>query len=280
MRRIHINAQVTAVITLFESIGHVAIICVHLLITRPLIARLLFFILHFACLPYIFVVNTRENKNRLVDQGWRAVFMDSMRCVNISFSWRKNNNVVPFEPVKYVVNNDIFIISKRKELDSKNQLSKQSTSGCNLNVPTDENPSSSISSGERKYCPRKASISSTNSVGSLDDQRQFIVNRKKLLDDLLMSITDEKVYIRLFLQLTSLERVNSEEQDTNISCMEIEETVIDILKNLLRKGPTESRAPKRQETLQILQTHQDEVGVYKEQLESFVNMEEHFLADE
>ena len=184
-RRVQINAQVTAVITVFESIGNFVIIIIHIVIPPSWINRILFFVLHFIALPYLFRVNTRENKNRLVGQGWYDLLMDSIRCLNISFPWTRTNNVLPFEQVNYDVTNGICIISKNQQQCSTNQYSSESRIGCNINVPNDNNPSTSNGYGESRYCPRQASTSSTNSIRSSDIQKEFIVNRKQLLHDMM-----------------------------------------------------------------------------------------------
>ena len=129
MRRVQINAQVTAMITLLETIGTLAIMIINFVVQyNQYTLRILFAMLHFICLPYIFLVNTRENKNRLVDQGWRNLLLDSIQ--NISFPWAKNNNVVHFGPVKYDVNNDVCIIEKLKQQDNRYQHHNTHTLGC------------------------------------------------------------------------------------------------------------------------------------------------------
>jgi hypothetical protein len=238
-------------------------------------------VLHFIALPYFVRVNTSKNKKRLVGQGWCDLLMNSIRSVNISFPWRRNNNVIPSEQVKYDVSNDICIIStKIQQQDSRNQHLSETRLECNLNVPNNNNPSTSKGYGKSKHGTIQASISSTNNVRSSGRQREFIVNRNKLISDLSLNINDEKVYLRLFIRLTNLETVNYEEQITNISNMENDQMLLGMVQKLLRKGPTHSRTPERREILQTLHSYQEEDDVYKEHLERFINMEEHFLADE
>ena len=116
-------------ITLLETIGTLAIMIINFVVQyNQYTLRILFAMLHFICLPYIFLVNTRENKNRLVDQGWRNLLLDSIQ--NISFPWAKNNNVVHFGPVKYDVNNDVCIIEKLEKQDNRYQHHNTHTLGC------------------------------------------------------------------------------------------------------------------------------------------------------
>ena len=83
-----------------------------------------------------------------------------------------------------------------------------------------------------------------------------------------------------FVQLTNLENINGDENKTSLSHMEIEELLTDMVKKLLRKGPTYIRIPKRRKILQTLNAYQEDIGMYREQLERFINLEEHFLAEE
>ena len=103
MRRLTVNAQVTAALTLLESCGN--ILCV---ITWLFIKKLLgysrgksFFglpdygplpqgmTLYFVILPYCFLMNTHHNRNRIIDNGWFNVLRNVLPCRrNISQSDR------------------------------------------------------------------------------------------------------------------------------------------------------------------------------------------------
>jgi hypothetical protein len=280
MKRAKINAQVTAMITAFESMGIMTILVINLAMPSQVIKQTLFSILHFIILPYTFLVNTRENKNRLVGLGWFSLLRDSMRSISISLPWARNNNALPFEHVKYNVNNDICIISKNPKLAHMCLHPDESTIGSNLHVPIKETPSSSKDCGETNHGHGQHSNSSTNRKVSSSLQKQFIVDRNKLLIDLLFYINEDKVYISLFLQLTHFERENWDEKETSASYIATEETVLEVLKKLSYKGSADSRASQRQEVLRRLQTYQCEDVLYIEQLECLINLEEDFLSDE
>ena len=230
-------------------------------------------------LPYIFLVNTRENKDRLVGLGWINFLWDSLRGVGIFVPCARSNNVVPLEQVKYDVNKDICVISRYHQPDSVSQRPDDSTLGSKLHVPITDTPSSSKGCIETNHRPRQNGVPSKNREVLLGCQRMFIADRNKLLKDMLFYINDEKVYISLFLQLTHCERENCYEKETNPPYTLEDETVLEIVKKLLHKGSAENRAFQRQNVLQRLQTHQCEDDFYKEQLEYLINMEEDFLND-
>ena len=112
-------------ITVFESIGNLVNLIIGVVIQSHGIDRILFSMLNFNLLPYIFLVNTRENKNRLVLQGWPSVLRDSIPCMHIPLPWNRNNRILPFEQVKYDVNNGICIISKNQQHSNHRTLSLQ-----------------------------------------------------------------------------------------------------------------------------------------------------------
>jgi hypothetical protein len=108
--RLVVNTQVTALITFCESIGQCIILFVVFSISSKDIGALLFCILHLNLLPITFIVNTRKNKGRVVEQGWFDAFRQC--CQSISFPRLTTNKLLPSPPVKYNVKNEICIISQ------------------------------------------------------------------------------------------------------------------------------------------------------------------------
>ena len=82
MRKLHVNAHVTAMTTFLELCGGVTFI-IHLAITKgptlSTIAHAIMFKLIF--MPYAFLMNTSHNKARIIESGWknvlRNIFIDS-----------------------------------------------------------------------------------------------------------------------------------------------------------------------------------------------------------
>ena len=75
MRRMKVNAQVTAVTSMFEVFGNVLQWTIWIFVTKfagygTLIQSIL---LYFVILPYAFLMNTSQNKNRIVEEGWMNV---------------------------------------------------------------------------------------------------------------------------------------------------------------------------------------------------------------
>ena len=58
MKRVQINAQVTAIITVFEFIAHLVLVIIHIVIPPSWIDEIIvatFLLLHFIILPYLFI---------------------------------------------------------------------------------------------------------------------------------------------------------------------------------------------------------------------------------
>ena len=81
-RLMHVNAQVTAVTTMMEFSGN----CINSVIFLVLgglgkfISSALYMILYFVVLSYAFVMNTRYNKNRIIEYGWLNVLKNISGC--------------------------------------------------------------------------------------------------------------------------------------------------------------------------------------------------------
>ena len=286
MKKVIVNSQVTAFTTICESIGHSVIFLLAFVTksseisseTRSQISQIVFIMLHFNILPYVFLVNTRENKSCVVQQGWVSLVRNLICCENISLPCARSNNVVPFQHAEYNVKNEICIISQNLQPNPSTQCSSEQP-----NIPTSQcNPTSSKGTSRTIYSHRQISVSSTtNSTVSSDIQAQFIENtREIILSELLSNIQDEKTYIGHFIRLSELESGYYNEDETNGLERGNQEVVLNIRKILLSRGSHQSRVVMRQEILQNLQIHQCNNNKYKELLEKYLTMEENFLNDE
>ena len=88
MRAIHVNAQVTAVTTIFEFMGNCFFTIIFTLMKGqgfPRFTGMVFFmLLHFVGLSYAFLMNTRYNKNRIIQDGWINVLKNILHCGRVS----------------------------------------------------------------------------------------------------------------------------------------------------------------------------------------------------
>ena len=281
MKKLIVNSQLTAFTTICEFIGHFVIFLLAFVTKSSEISsditQIVFIMLHFNFLPYVFLMNTRENKSRVVQQGWVNLTRKLMCCANISLSCVRNNNVVPFQHAEYNVKNEICIISQNQKPKSSTQCTS-----AQINIPTLEcNPTSSKGTSRTLHYHRQISLSSITSLVSSDLQAQFVENtREMLLSDLLSNINDEQTYIRYFIQLSELESGHYNEDKASDLEMGNQEVVLNIWHKMLCKGSLQTRVVLREEMLQKLEVNQYNNDKYKELLETYLRMEENFLEDE
>ena len=92
-----INAQVTAVISLIESISNIIfIIVIWITVRRTYLLTIQNMIMYMVVIPYTFLMNTSDNKNRVLEYGWRNVFQNLLGRKNnrrISPREASNNNL-------------------------------------------------------------------------------------------------------------------------------------------------------------------------------------------
>jgi hypothetical protein len=281
MKKLYVNSQVTAFTTICESIGHFVIFLLAFITKSSEISsditRIVFIMLHFNFLPYVFLMNTKENKSRVVQQGWVNLIRNLNCCANISLPCITNNDVVSFQHAKYNVKSEICIISQNQKLKPSTQCTS-----ARLNTPTSEcNPTSSKGIGKTIHCHRQINASSTSSLVSSDLQEQFLQNTREIvLCDLLSNLNDEKTYIGHFIRLSELESRHYNEDEASGLQICNQEVVLKIWKKLLSEGSLQTRVVIRQEILQKLQIHQYNNDKYKELLENYLMTEENFLEDE
>ena len=80
-RRIHVNAQVTAMATIIEFLYITLYSVVVGYISKGSSFATLIQVMGLYCvvLPYFFLMNTSHNKNRIIDIGWQNVFQNMVR---------------------------------------------------------------------------------------------------------------------------------------------------------------------------------------------------------
>jgi len=85
MKKLHVNAQVTASICLTEfSFGFVFILISYFTNANKLVRLWLIDVLYMLILPHLFLMNTAHNKDRVLELGWKNIFLNLLhvRCLN------------------------------------------------------------------------------------------------------------------------------------------------------------------------------------------------------
>ena len=75
MRRVLVNAQIKAMVSLIESLMNIGYVIIVAFTVRTSFGTLVIMVsLYMVVLPYSFLMNTSHNKNRIIEHGWKNVF--------------------------------------------------------------------------------------------------------------------------------------------------------------------------------------------------------------
>ena len=131
MKTMKVNAEVTAVITCLETIGN--LVCIFLFVFLDLSGYADLFVslsLYLLLLPYTFLMNTRNNKNRVIDDGWINVLKNTLQ-ISSKIVMPRGNQIenIPQQknqhpPLNKTVSSDTTMV---KESDKKDCIQKRHT---------------------------------------------------------------------------------------------------------------------------------------------------------
>ena len=133
----HVNAQVTAVTTMMEFSGNWVNSVIFLVVGDhgKYISSALYMFLYFVVLSYAFVMNTRYNKNRIIEYGWLNVLKNISGCTKQIEVAGENNNVGKSKANKSTPkpkNDDSKIQSSMPSIISINETSNSVTFHLNI----------------------------------------------------------------------------------------------------------------------------------------------------
>ena len=97
LRRVTVNAQVTAFLSLFEVTGFIVIGIITLVTSSKDTAKVLFPLLEYILLPAAFLINTEENKLQLVEHGWLNILFNTLNMFTVFNPCKRTNDVIPFD---------------------------------------------------------------------------------------------------------------------------------------------------------------------------------------
>ena len=288
MRVVRVNAQVTAMVSVCEIFGFLIIAAISLSLNSATAGDILFPLLQNIILPYAFLMNTRENKYRIVDQGWIHVLRNTLNISSMCPGCSSRDDVEPINDRENEVKSTIYVVSRNVQqmpfIIATSSARNNNPSDCNINVPKNVQPGTSslfvpTDFQDKSYhAPTRPTLfKRENSIG---DVEKIPMGRKELIHRLLSNIDKETAYVRIFTQLVNLEQGYSFEKEglAGLS-MAQEEMVMETVSKLLSKGDRQHRAYMRKGALQRLQSHQKTEPEYQECFDEFVNMEEQFIDD-
>ena len=289
MRKVKVNAQVTAMISLSEIVGFLIISIICISAQSATIGVILFPLLQNIILPYAFLMNTQENKHRIVEMGWVNVLRNTFNKEFIFSISNNSNNVKRIKRKQNEKELDIFIVSKNIQNASHIVTSPPFQNGTlaeysvNVVMYDKQCTSNDINEIDNKERNTEKVLNSSSNSGeeSVQSETVNLIYRKELLSNLILNTNEESVYLGFFTRLLHFEQDhNMEKTDVEDFIVIHQEFIKDKASRLLMKGNRRYRMEKRKDMIKKLQSFVINESQYQETFQNFLNMEEEFLDDE
>ena len=289
MRTVKVNAQVTAMISFSEIVGFLLISIICISTQSATIGAILFPLLQNIILPYAFLMNTRENKHRIVEQGWANVLQNTLNKEYLCLRFNNSNKVKQINNKRNEKEPDIFVVSKNVQNTShivkSPHFQNVTSTECSVNVVMYDKPSTSNDINEiinKDTNSVKVLGSTSNSSEEIfKGETVNLTYRKELLNNLLESTDEESVYLSLFTSLIYFEQDhNMDKTDVEDFIMIHQEMINDKVSRLLKKRNRRYRIDKRKDIIKTLQNIVNNESKYQDTFQKILNMEEEFLEDE
>jgi len=233
IRRVKVNAQVAFAIYILETLGIFSMMFFWLVFKNTDIARTAFILLYYVLLPYIYLLNTSNNKDRITDEGWWSTVQNALGMSNNNCTKRHSqtqqetfNMQTHRTRTKHSVKNDSSIERTNARLDHVNGIRKKSdiytVSYNTKETETSESDTQRFilevnecsSSGITKPSRKHHEVNHLNLQDSDDDnddawrphRSRYLHLAEKILFEMMMNIDKEEVYIYYLKQLLVLDK--------------------------------------------------------------------------
>ena len=232
MKRLNVNAQVTAFSCILELVGNVTFV-IHIIITGgPSFSSFVIGqIQYMIALPYAFLMNTSHNKNRIVEHGW----MNVLRNVCGRFEWIEtdsNANSEPDAKIKRsgckkstkIDDSEKDQVSVSTVLTKSQQMQNENSNFLTLHTPVyDDTIPEQIGNIRKKQTKSNAIVISPNELRKANSNQLVVQN---ILYFMTENIKNEELYIKFFKKLLDFEDLHRdkrsfsqyEAQDKVINC--------------------------------------------------------------
>ena len=224
LRKLRVNVQVTAMVSFLEASSNVGYVVIRAVIVRGNFTTLLQMVmLYMIILPYAFLMNTSDNKNRVIEHGWKNVVMNIIGRSN-------HSSVAPLNE-----NQNNLAISKNLNLVKKprshreNKVQAQHYDGSKQNVKQIDQPPQCQENMTEKLEPSEDPNQGSSGCSSLilnantlkrKDKKQALALR--LIQKMSDEKNDEEKYIKYFKRLLSYEDSRIEKTSVEIDDLEYE----------------------------------------------------------
>ena len=183
MRKLLVNAQIKAMISLVELLSNVGYILLVAFTTKTSYITLIqIMMLYMIVLPYAFLMNTSHNKNRIIEHGWKNIVRNIFVKPNMTISQDTDNSLHEIKTLSNVKSDD-----NKKSSNVSMDVFVTETSGI-PSVLTDNMKALS-----------KNTINDGNKPSTSGEQRIRVKSpSRRLISKMLNAIENEDEYIKVF----------------------------------------------------------------------------------
>ena len=282
MKKLLVNAQITAIISGIEGLGYFVVMIFYISgATRfgTFLSRLIIGII----LPYLYLTNTRDNRERIIQEGWRAALLS---FIDFRQYWKRPNNVVSITHGVRNPNDNVSVISNIASPECGEIMAKTTNKPafqCDLNVPTNEKFSLTTIDDQRSK--EKSMSNGRNSSACIKvlkpvEKLSVLHKRCDILDNLLFYADKEKNYLRLLLVFIHLESCKYEDESLKVSELIDTETIPKRTIILSNENNRRSRIERRKKKLKQLKNSLYYEDMYQKKLSDLVEIDKNFLDED
>ena len=214
MRKLHVNAQITATISIIESIITITYTIIVALTVRTSFGTLInIMILYMIIVPYSFLMNTSDNKERIIEIGWMNVVKNIFGSF---FNPRGSDDPIP------TISNDIEMKTTNTERKLDKGQKKETFNITSSNHEKDKNASTTFSKLEVVYDEQPSTSGLLKS--KITRKEKYQTNSYQLISKMLTCIEVEEQYIKYFrAYLSYREAYNEEKSDLDLDMPPIDD---------------------------------------------------------
>ena len=230
IRKVAINARIAAVLWILEIAANFCIVFLWLFIigSSSSIGLTNTMLWYYIIIPYTRLMNTTYNKDRIIDDGWKSVIINSVKSIINFFGVRSIQQIEQNEKAKQIRKNNIQLSIKIKPAqEPKSTQAEPDISLISLENPSDESTLIQTTSDGRAHNKQEAdkirNQFSNQASPDLDenslDRHSPIFDRwrkgSEIISAMYDNINDEEAYSHYLKQLLEVEYATSKTRIRN-----------------------------------------------------------------
>ena len=232
IRKVAVNARITAVLWLLEFAANFSVVLIWIVINGSsshggLTNSMSWF---YVILPFTHLMNTSYNKDRIIDDSWKSVILNAVKSLFWFISKRTTSEVEKNNSKEGTSNDERIPIENKQAKESHLQESDVSIISIdNKKIETNMNPCTSngkhsttdANKVRSSVCTQSSTDSESDGHKNTPAKSQRLKKGESLLSGMWHNINDEEAYTHYFKQLLELEYPSSKTTDDHFDAFNI-----------------------------------------------------------